>query len=195
METPIRIEVLRTERLRLRPFVPTDAERLTELLQSPEIARWTLSIPHPYRLEDAVSFLEKRRTADEERTDFGWGIEVTATCELIGAVGLKDPNWQFGRAEIGYWIGESYWGKGYATEAAHRVVRWAFESGGLYRVQATYAPGNQRSAKVLRNVGMQPEGLLRGYTQKNGQRLDLELCAVLRTDPMWSAVRGRSQTG
>jgi ribosomal-protein-alanine N-acetyltransferase len=106
---------------------------------------------------------------------------------LAGTFGLHDVQPDRGRAELGYWIGESFRGKGYTTEAARRVLSWAFEVADFERIQATYMPGNDASAGVMRNIGMQPEGLLRGYGFKNGEHFDLYLQAVLKGDSTWSS--------
>lgn len=187
MNTEQRIESLETRRLILRPFVSDDAEQLTALLQDLEIHRWTGSIPYPYSIDDAHEFIEIRAKADEDGSTFGWAITQKNSGELIGSIGLHDVQPEAGRAELGYWLGEPYRGSGYTTEAARRVVSWSFEVLDLYRIQATFLPGNGASASVIRNIGMQEEGLMRGYGLKNGERIDLYIYSVLQIDPTWVA--------
>ncbi len=187
MKSDLRIEVLETPRLILRPYAMDDAEPLTELLQDPEIYRWTNSIPFPYTLEHAHEFLAIREAEDVTGESFVWAITDRENGRLLGAMGLHDVQHDRGRAELGYWLGEAYRGKGFATEAARRVISWCFEVGGFHRIQATYLPGNVASAGVMRNIGMREEGLLRGYGFKNGQHDDLYLQAVLWNDPTWTS--------
>jgi RimJ/RimL family protein N-acetyltransferase len=185
MKSELRIEVLETPRLILRPYTHADAERITELLQDPEIHRWTSSIPYPYTIEHAHDFLAKRAEADTTGESFTWGITRREDGTLFGAMGLHEVRPDLERAELGYWIGEDFRGAGYATEAARRVVSWCFEVGEFHRIQAQYLPGNEASAGVMRNIGMREEGLLRGYGAKNGEYMDVYLQAILRDDPTW----------
>ncbi len=185
MKADLGIEVLETQRLILRPFIRDDAERLTELLQDPEIHRWTSSIPFPYTLDHAHEFILMRGSEDSSPDSFVWAITEREDGAIIGAMGLHDVMPDRGRAELGYWLGEEYRGLGYATEAARRVLSWCFEVGQIHRVQATYLPGNLASAGVMRNIGMREEGMLRGYGFKNGKHHDLYLQAILRDDPTW----------
>jgi RimJ/RimL family protein N-acetyltransferase len=186
MNGNVRISVLESPRLRLRPLRLDDAEELTAQLQDPVIARWTNSIPWPYSIDDARTYLSTRAAADETGESFVWAMVEKATERLAGTIGLHDVQPDRGSAELGYWIGESFRGKGYTTEAARRVLSWAFEVVDFERIQATYRPGNDASAGVMRNIGMQPEGLLRGYGFKNGEHFDLYLQAVLKGDSTWS---------
>jgi RimJ/RimL family protein N-acetyltransferase len=185
MRSDLRIEVLETPRLILRPYAMEDAERLTDLLQDPEIYRWTASIPFPYTIEHAREFLTQRAADDSSGASFAWAITDRENGNLIGAMGLHDVIPASSRAELGYWLGKDYRGNGYATEAARRVISWCFEVGEFHRIQATYLPGNQGSAGVMRNIGMREEGILRGYGFKNGEHQDLNLQAVLRDDRTW----------
>ena len=185
MKPDLRIDVLETRRLILRPYTMDDAERLTALLQDPEIYRWTSSIPFPYTADHAREFLTQRAIDEASGESFVWAITERSDGTIIGAMGLHDVSKVRGSAELGYWLGKDYRGYGYATEAARRVVSWCFEIGEFHRIQATYFPGNEASAGVMRNIGMQEEGLLRGYGFKNGKHHDLYLYAILRDDPSW----------
>ena len=185
MKKDLRIEVLETRRLRLRPFKTEDGERLTELLQDPEIHRWTSSIPYPYTLDHAREFLELLDKDRATGASFVWAITDLQDGSVLGAMGLHDVKPDSGNAELGYWLGKDYRGLGYATEAARRVISWCFEVGEFHRIQASYFPGNQASEGVMRNIGMREEGLLRGYGYKNGVHQDIYMNAILRSDPAW----------
>lgn len=185
MNQEIRISSLETLRLRLRPMDANDAEQLTRLLRDPEISKWTNSIPFPYSLDDAKSYLATQKPTDGLPTSFVWGMVEKHSNTLMGTMGFHDLHFERGRAELGYWIGKDFRGHGYTSEAARRVLSWAFEDAEFDRIQATYMPGNEASAAVMRNIGMQEEGLLRGYGFKNGQHFDICLRAVLRSDSTW----------
>jgi RimJ/RimL family protein N-acetyltransferase len=187
MNKDVRISVLESPRIRLRPMQPDDAEQITNLLQDATIARWTNSIPWPYSIDDARAYLSTRAEADAKGESFVWAIVEKESGTFVGTIGLHDVDVDRARAELGYWIGKPFRSRGYTTEAARRVLSWAFEIAGFYRIQATYMPGNDASAGVMRNIGMQPEGLLRGFGFKNGAHFDLSLQAVLKSDSTWLA--------
>jgi RimJ/RimL family protein N-acetyltransferase len=161
-----------------------DAEALTAILQDPEIAWWNYSVSFPFTRDDAIDYLQQRLAADDTGMSFGWAVEERASGELVGNVDL-DFVPAYHRGEIGYWIGSAFRGKGYATEAASRVISWGFESAGLYRIQATYLTGNDESAAVHQKIGMRPEATLRGFGVRDGERFDIHMAAVLRDDSAW----------
>lgn len=171
---------LRTARLRLRPFRAEDAPRVQLLIDDPEIARNTLSIPHPY-----PPGLAERWIAGHS-DDWAAGRKgVWAVClaggELVGAAGLHlEPAHR--RAELGYWIARSHRGRGIATEAVRALVEHAFDALGLERVFAHHFPWNPASGRVLQKAGLRREGLLRGHVQKHGRAEDNVLYGLARAD-------------
>jgi [ribosomal protein S5]-alanine N-acetyltransferase len=176
---------LQTERLVLRRPTLDDAEAITQHINHPDIARNTLRIPNPYTLDDARDFLSSKVTASwdsvmDERT---CAVARAADGQLIGLCGIHPQGWD--RAEIGYWFGAAFWGNGYGTEAARRLIQYGFEEMGLYRVQATYFSWNIASRRVMEKAGMQYEGMLRGYLVKDGDPIDAGICAITRPD--WEA--------
>jgi RimJ/RimL family protein N-acetyltransferase len=83
------------------------------------------------------------------------------------------------RAELGFWIGVPYWGRGYATEAARAVVKYAFETRKLHRIYASHFRDNLASKRVLLKLGMRYEGRARHHIQKWGRFIDLENYGLL----------------
>ncbi len=174
-----------TDRLVLRMCRFEDAPRIAELAGAEEVARWTLLIPHPYRVADARAWIATHRR-DLERgdaqqfaitlrtpTDGGWPDEV------IGMIGLRVQQ-KHARAELGYWIGMPYWGRGYATEAATAMIRHGFDTLGLRRIYAYHFAGNEASGRVLQKTGMKPEGVQIGHVIKNGVSMDEVLYGTTR---------------
>lgn len=172
---------LTTERLRLRAFRPADADRVTALAGEREIARNTLNVPHPYERRDAEEWIAAHRGQMERREAATFAITLLGEPVVIGAVGLildagNDA------AELGYWIGKPYWGRGYASEAARAVVAWGFRELELNRIHASHFPRNPASGAVLRKIGMRHEGRLREHVKKWGEYLDLERYGILRRE-------------
>ena len=102
---------LETNRLILRPPGPRDIQSMTAWLSDYDVARMTARVPHPYSEEDAESFLA---LAVEHR----FVIQRKSDGVFAGMAGLHDRDGD----EFGYWLGKPFWGFGYATEAAHRLV-------------------------------------------------------------------------
>ena len=170
---------LTTARLRLRPFVLTDAEAVSTLAGDEAVARNTLNIPHPYERAHAEEWIDSHQSQFARREAVTYAATRLDDGELVGAVGLiLDP--ENDSAELGYWIGREHWGQGFATEAARAVVAWAFRSLGLHRIHASHFPRNPASGRVLRKLGMTHEGTLRQHVRKWGEYLDLERFGVLR---------------
>ena len=163
---------LKTARLVLRPLVIADAPRIQELAGAREVALNTLLIPHPYPDGAAEAWISKPSPEVRFAIDDG---------ELVGVIGLRVHR-DDDRAEIGYWIGVPYWGRGYASEAAAAVVRYGFEELALNKIYAGYFSRNPASGAVLRKIGMHHEGTLRQHHKKWSEYVDVEFYAILRSD-------------
>jgi RimJ/RimL family protein N-acetyltransferase len=111
-----------------------------------------------------------------------FAVTLRDSGDFCGGVGLRIERWQQ-HAELGYWLGVPYWGKGYATECARAVVRFGFDTLKLHRIFASHFAHNLASGRVLRKIGMQYEGCLRGQVLKWDKFYDSELYAILSTDP------------
>lgn len=182
---------LQTPRLSLRPLRADDAPTLLRELSDVEVARETLSIPHPYSMARAEEFLADIPKRFEAGKGMVWAIVERAPDAsvadaaggaLIGAVGLNLTR-AHRRAELGYWISKSRWGQGIATEASRAVIAYGFDALGLHRIDAHHFVENPASGVVMRKLGMQREGRLRAMVWRDGVPRDLELYAVLATDP------------
>ncbi len=172
---------LRTARLILGPFEPNDAVEVQRLAGAREIADTTVSIPHPYELDHAVAWIEQQRKESVRGRSVTFAIRLSDRT-LVGSVGLRDIDPEHCQAELGFWIGREWWGKGYAREAAAAVVRFGFEILGLNRIYAHHMVRNPAAGRVLESTGMQREGLLRQRVRKWGRYEDVVLYAVLRDE-------------
>jgi RimJ/RimL family protein N-acetyltransferase len=146
--------VLETERLLLRAPKLDDAKTVARLANNRKIAEMTALIPHPYGVDDARAWIES--LAEEES---GWTFAVVAKSEggaLVGACGYgkrceDEP-------EIGYWVGEPYWGRGYATEAVRALIDHLFTVTDLEAIAAGCRVTNLASRRVLERCGFQWTG-------------------------------------
>ncbi|MCM3748618.1 GNAT family N-acetyltransferase [Paenibacillus pasadenensis] len=172
---------LQTERLTLRLLLPEDAESIETLAGDREVADTTLNMPHPYPPGSAAAFIARRREAAEQGDGFTFAITLAETGAFLGAVGLH-VNKTHNMAELGYWVGKPYWSKGYCTEAAARAVQFAFDELELNRLYAAAMTRNPASYKVMENIGMRFEGILRHHIRKGDVYEDLRYYGLLRTD-------------
>jgi ribosomal-protein-alanine N-acetyltransferase len=172
---------METERLYLRFFELSDAERVRELAGDKAISDTTLHIPYPYEKGMAQEWISTHRIKFESGESVNFAVILKTTEELIGAVGLiidKGSN----RAELGYWIGKEYWNEGYCTEAARTIVDYGFGQLLLNKITASRFSGNPSSGKVMSKIGMKKEGFLRKHAGKNNKFEDLVVYGILREE-------------
>lgn len=180
------MHTLYSARLILRPFAESDAGELLRLAGAREIAATTLRIPHPYSLADAEQFIAACSRNAERGSAAVFAITLQ-TGELCGACGLElDP--VNSHAELGYWIGLPYWGRGFATEATSILIDFGFTHLDLHRIFAAHFSNNPASGRVLQKIGMTYEGRLREHYLKWGKFLDAEAYGILSSDPRGGAL-------
>lgn len=161
----------------IRDWKRSDAPSIVKYANNPNIAiRLRDRFPCPYTILDAEAFL-----AAVSRQDPRVAFAVATRQEIIGGIGLElgSDVYRF-TAELGYWLGEPFWGRGIMTEAVMRFTAWAFENLSLYRVHANIFSTNTASGRVLEKAGFDCEGRLRAGVYKNGQVLDMLVYARIK---------------
>ena len=132
--------------------------------------------PHPYTANDARRWLESVVGRDPE-TNFA----ITVADEVVGGIGFTvQDDVARHSAEIGYWLGEEFWGRGIATDALIAVTDYAFANYDLCRLYAHVFEWNQASARVLEKAGYVFEGRLRKSVTKEGKTIDQLMYAMVR---------------
>jgi RimJ/RimL family protein N-acetyltransferase len=172
---------LSTDRLRLRPFAATDADALWSLHSNPRVLRFWDSPPWTDRAR-AERFLAVSREMADEGTGVRLAIDRLADEEFVGWITLSRWNPTYRSASLGYCFHEAAWGHGYATEAARAVLRWAFDTFDLNRVQAETDTRNLASARVLDKLGFVREGTLREDCVVDGEVSDSWVFGLLRRE-------------
>jgi RimJ/RimL family protein N-acetyltransferase len=169
--------LLETERLLLRRLELEDAHRVEELASDYELAKTTLTVPHPYPTGSAADFIRNMWEA-EEKGLVAFAIVEKESDSLIGIINIKQTL-PYKRGELGYWVGRPYWGKGYGTEAAREVVAYGFEELGLNKVFAGAFADNPGSWRIMEKVGMKHEGTWRQHAMRDGRFVDLAYYGML----------------
>jgi RimJ/RimL family protein N-acetyltransferase len=146
--------VFETARLRLRPLTDDDLARLHEFLLNPEFRRFLG--PYPPPLEQFVA--EQRARWDDHLRRHGWGqwaVERKDDGTFMGRCGLVMQEVDGApEVEVGYAVGEAFWGRGYAAEAARGTRDWAFRTLAVPHLVSLIHPDNLRSARVAQANGM-----------------------------------------
>ncbi len=174
---------LETERLILRPYAKSDGPRISSLLKSREVTRYTF-MPHPYRPSDYYAFVRKINTVQARRRNLVFALLEKSTDDLIGGVGCHNIDADAKKCEIGYWLAKKYWGEGLMPEAVAAIVTYLFRVRKLRRVYAKVWHPNAKSARVLEKVGFTLEGKLRQDIKRNGRWMDVLVFGMLREE--WS---------
>jgi RimJ/RimL family protein N-acetyltransferase len=137
---------IQTERLLLRVPKLADAGRLSLLAGDYDVARMTGTVPHPFSERQAAEWVREVEAGEE-----GVVFAVIRGEALIGCVGYRPQD--AAHAELGYWLGKPFWGKGYATEAVAALIRYAFEIDDFDYLTAGHFDDNSVSARVLAKLG------------------------------------------
>lgn len=158
----------------IRSFRPDDAPALAQYTNNRKI--WLNlrdAFPHPYKLEHAAAWI---RMAGRQYPEVSFAI--ASPDEVIGGIGLglqTDVNYR--SSEIGYWLGEPFWGRGIATAALSALTDYAFAHYDLIRLFAYVFEWNPASMRVLEKAGYAYEGRLRKSATKDGKTVDQFLYA------------------
>ena len=146
---------LESERLLLRPPEEADVPALVSLIGDWDVVKNLSRAPYPYLEEHAREFLA--RTAEERAKGASYPFAILRKSDdtYMGQIGLHLKEGVF---EIGYWLGKPYWKSGYATEAARKVVSFAFGALKATALIAGWFHDNPTSGHVLEKLGFEPNG-------------------------------------
>ncbi|WP_292334598.1 GNAT family protein [Mesorhizobium sp.] len=172
--------VLVTERLVMRAPHEGDIAQLVELADNRHVAEMLARMPHPYGEAEARSFLAMTKS---RRAGIAYALTLAGTDTFVGCAGLNATDRGL---ELGYWIGEPHWKKGYATEAAHALVDLAFQRTSIQVLHASTRVINPASRRVIHKCGFQYAGqgmlnsIVAGQVPVERYRLDRKTWTSLR---------------
>jgi len=168
---------LKLSKSTLRPWKPGDEQSLVRHANSRMIWRNLRdAFPHPYTLADATHWIQIANPT-LAITNFAIVVEDAT----VGAIGLVLKDDVFRRsAEIGYWLGEEYWGRGIVTEAVRAVTDYAFATFDLCRLYAGVFEWNPASMRVLEKAGYEFECRMKKSVTKDGETIDELIYAIVR---------------
>ena len=175
---------LHTARLDLRPLVPTDADALFALKSDAEVQRYGSHVPWT-ALQQAVDYIERDRQGMAEGQHAQLAVVHREDGAVLGTCTLHALDAQCRRADVGYALLPSAWGRGYANEAVTALLDWGFAQLQLNRVEADIDPRNAASARALERLGFVREGHLRERWIVGGEACDSWLYGLLARE--WTA--------
>lgn len=168
--------IIELEKCTVRSYRSSDAESLARYANNRKI--WLNlrdAFPHPYTVDDARNFIDAAKNKDPE-TYFA----ICSDTEAIGGIGFTlHADVERISAEIGYWLGEPFWGKGIVTEALMATTQYAISTHGLCRVYAVPYETNKASFRVLEKAGYQLEGRMKKSALKDNRVIDQLLYAYV----------------
>ena len=174
------IPVLETKRLALRAARLEDAKAVAALANDRRIAENTARIPHPYRMTDAEGFISAANKAVGDAVF----LITLQDGSIAGACSIMCED---DAPEIGYWLGVPYWNKGYATEALHALIDYAFTDLTHDAVQAGARVTNPASRRVLEKCGFQWTGV--GLYRINSIKSSAPIDRFRLERRIWSALK------
>jgi len=163
----------------LRRWSMEDAEELAQMINNKKVQdNLRDGIPYPYTAEDAKEFISAMLGADPERT---YAFAITSGNHVIGSIGaFRQSNIHSKTAEVGYYLGEEYWGRGFGTSAVKQLCAYIFRETDIIRLFAEPFANNKASCRILEKSGFQYEGTLRRNAIKNGIVLDMNMYSILK---------------
>ena len=150
---------IETARLRLRSFSDEDLADLVTLANNWQVARWLSTMPHPYTEADGREWIARVQQDHATGRPRRFAIALKETGRLIGGVGLDGSTGDDSEEPaLGYWLGEPYWGNGYAREAVAVVIDYGLRTLGVETIRAYTDPSNLASQKILLLCGLEKVG-------------------------------------
>jgi RimJ/RimL family protein N-acetyltransferase len=168
-------------RVTLRWINDSDESSLYTMFSDPEVMRYWSSPPLKDK-DETKRLLDRIREGFQARRFFQWGIARNSDNRLIGTLTLFYLDSKNLRAEIGYALTRSEWGKGYMREALQTLLGFAFQELNLQRIEADVDPRNAPSIELLQGLGFQQEGVLRERWRSTGEVQDSAIYGLLRRE-------------
>jgi ribosomal-protein-alanine N-acetyltransferase len=185
------LPVLTGSLVTLRELRISDATSLLAMLSTEEVARFIS--PPPTTVEGFARFIAWTRRQRANGTYACFAVTLAGHDTAIGIFQVRETEPGFATAEWGFALGSAFWGTGLFQEGAELVLRFAFDTVGVHRLEARAALKNGRGNGALRKVGAVQEGVLRRSFLRNGEYLDQALYSIVN-DEWRASARGDSTT-
>lgn len=173
---------LETERLILRRFAMSDAEDAFRNWEASEAVTRYMTWPPYQSIGDLKGYIQYCIDGYKNADCYNWVIEYKENRQAIGSIGVVELREDVACAEVGYCLGEAYWGRGIMPEALRCIIAFLFDEVGVNRIQATHDARNPSSGRVMEKCGLRYEGTLRQYGRNNQGVCDAVMRSILREE-------------
>lgn len=167
--------ILKKGKVSLRYHKLSDAERFFEILKNPNFIHFKVCPKTVAKERDYIKKLIKQR-----KKNITHDFAIIYNGKIVGGCGIKIDTHRKVIGELGYFIDETYWGKGIATAAVKLLEKYGFEKLKLKRIEVVMKPENRASEKVAIKAGYKKEGLMRKAVEVEGKYYDACLYAKVR---------------
>lgn len=173
---------IETSRLLLDSPTIDDMDRfIIEINSTEDYSKNLFNISYPFTTEQAESWFKTCQKGNINSESIRFAIREKEVGKLIGIIGIHIDK-EHKKAQLGYWLGKSFWGKGYISEVLKEVIKFGFEELQLNKIFATHFLFNPASGKAMQNAGMKYESLQVQEYLHNGQFLDVKRYYILKED-------------
>lgn len=181
------VHEIHTGRLVLKAPVQVDVKRLAALANNKAIAENLATMPYPYSEKDVREWLALKTEPGTGAMFFSIHLDIPDD-SFIGTIGYG-PLEIGGHSEIGYWIGEPYWGFGYASEAGRAIIDFAFEEDNINVLEGGARITNAGSRRVLEKCGFEYQGFGKTYSRALDEEVPVDRFALSR--PRYQGIKWR----
>lgn len=182
-----KIPTVYTDRLILRRMKPTDADDMFEYAKRQDVTEFLRWYPHQSirYTSDYLKYVSARYKLGDF---YDWAVIEKESGKMIGTCGFTSFDLPHDCAEIGYVLNPDFHGRGYATEAAKRVIDFGFTELNLHRIEAKFMKENTASLHVMEKLGMTLEGYRRDGMLIKQKYRTIGICSILREE--WLSKQG-----
>jgi ribosomal-protein-alanine N-acetyltransferase len=178
----MKLPIIETRRLFLRPLMESDAKDLYEYAKTEQVGPKAGWDPH-VSISDSYKFISLLKEPKTEKHPILFAIELKSESKMIGTIDFHDYNRFIKQAEVGYALNPSYWGCGYVTEALRVLIEFGFNRLNINRIQIMHDPNNHASRRVIEKIDFKYEGELRDRIKNiDGSYSNASLYSILRTE-------------
>ncbi len=171
----------------LRSFATDDAEALFNKVNESRfhLSPWLDWINNTTKVEHSLKYIQDSLYELEMQEALHLGVFLNN--KIIGGIGMHNWDKKTKRAQIGYWIGKEYEGKGIIYKCLIRFIDFLFDKIGLNKIEIHFVPGNIRSVRVSERLGFKIEGIIRQSLQRNGFIEDHVITGLLKSE--WQTIK------
>lgn len=175
----IKVPIVETNRLIIRPITKEDAYDLYEITSNPNVTRFLTYSPH-MSVDESLQSIEERFINADSNNFETYCVELKSNKKMIGMCNFISKDYD--QVVIGYQFNEDYWNQGIATEALNKVVEVAFNNLEISRIEISHATENIGSQRVIEKAGFKLVGTKRHVPQADGTYLDIKIYDLLKED-------------